>query len=394
MILFALIQTCLIWLDPSKFYSSVWINLAYIMLSIYLSWLTFSLARETSNINLRFVLMGWLIGLSGYLWRVVDTIILGERILIFSLTPVSNWIIISNILTIILISFGYLGYMQDKLVRSKLALAVKAEHAEVQRQLAEKHANELDELVRERDHMLMVNSRFQALGGLALFNSAIIHEISQPLSGLTLSLQMLAAQVESDPKMANETVMKSIEMNEEISRIVSTLRGLMQQGTIENQCLDVAEVINEILPVIRTECQLKKIKFETSIASGGIYVVANVSLLQRVIINLAANAIDSMDNSTSPRLSIETETEKVDDSTSLILRVRDNGKGMTDEQLSSLFRPFASHKQDGTGVGLALSQILVMRWGGEIVATRTAKNGSTGMLFEIRLPAKAHSNLA
>lgn len=122
--------------------------------------------------------------------------------------------------------------------------------------------------------------------------------------------------------------------------------------------------------------------------------MANVSLLQRVIINLAANAIDSMDNTTSPRLSIETETEKVDDSTSLILRVRDNGKGMTDEQLSSLFRPFASHKQDGTGVGLALSQILVMKWGGEIVATRTAKNGSTGMLFEIRLPAKAHSNLA
>lgn len=78
----------------------------------------------------------------------------------------------------------------------------------------------------------------------------------------------------------------------------------------------------------------------------------------------------------------------------MILRVRDNGKGMTDEQLSSLFRPFASHKQDGTGVGLALSQILVMRWGGEIVATRASKNGSTGMLFEIRLPAKYSSNLA
>ena len=235
-ILFALIQTCLIWLDPSKFYSSVWINLAYIMLSIYLSWLTFSLARETSNINLRFVLMGWLIGLSGYLWRVVDTIILGERILIFSLTPVSNWIIISNILTIILISFGYLGYMQDKLVRSKLALAVKAEHAEVQRQLAEKHANELDELVRERDHMLMVNSRFQALGGLALFNSAIIHEISQPLSGLTLSLQMLAAQVESYPKMANETVMKSIEMNEEISLLSQRLEQVLLNRIIGRVC--------------------------------------------------------------------------------------------------------------------------------------------------------------
>ena len=391
--MFALIQSFLIWLDPTKFYAAIWINLVYIIISIYLIKLTIALVRETTNTNLKFILVGWLIGLSGYLWRIYETINLGERILIFSLAPVSNWIIISSILTVILLSYGYLGYMQDKLVRSKLELAVKAKHAEVQRQLALAHAEELEEIVKQRDHMVIVNSRFQAIGGLTLFNSAIIHEITQPLSGLTLTLQSLANQVSNGSQILRETVSRSIEMNDEIVHIVSTLRGLIQQGSIESQRIDAKFVINAILPVIRTECQLKNIELVTSIMPGSVHFEANTSLLQRVILNLVSNALDAMDKTVDPRLNIETDVEQFDDATFLVIRIQDNGKGMSDEQISCLFRPFASSKQDGTGVGLALSQILVMRWGGEIVATRANSKNDTGMLFEIRLPATVPSRV-
>lgn len=385
-VLFGFILSILNDIDGTKFYSAVWINFAYILLSTYVCWLTFALIKKTGNINLRYVLLGWLISLSGYVWRLIETVSLGERILIFSLTPVSNWIIVSNILTIILISLGYLGYMQDKLIQSKLDLAVRTKQAELQRQLAETHARELGDIIKQRDHMVMVNSRFQAISGLALFNSAIIHEISQPVSGLTLCLQRLSTQVKDQPTSIRDSVFAANEMSDEISRIVSTLRSLIQQGSIENQALNVAQTIQHILPVIETECQLKNIDFSTSILKHDCHVMANASLLQRIILNLAANAIDAMTDYPGAKLRIEVTQDDDEDASTLTIRIRDNGKGMTDEQLASIFRPFASNKHDGVGVGLALGQILVMRWGGEIVASRLGTGGNSGMCFDVRLP--------
>jgi len=118
-------------------------------------------------------------------------------------------------------------------------------------------------------------------------------------------------------------------------------------------------------------------------------------LLQRIILNLAANAIDAMSESQHGKLSIEASQDQDEDAPTLTIRMIDNGKGMTDEQLACIFRPFASNKHDGVGVGLALGQILVMRWGGEIVASRMDAAGNNGMCFEVRLPVITPSaNLA
>jgi len=138
--------------------------------------------------------------------------------------------------------------------------------------------------------------------------------------------------------------------------------------------------------VIETECQLKNIDFSTSILKHDCHVMANASLLQRIILNLAANAIDAMTDYPGAKLRIEVTQDDDEDASTLTIRIRDNGKGMTDEQLASIFRPFASNKHDGVGVGLALGQILVMRWGGEIVASRLGTGGNSGMCFDVRLP--------
>ena len=64
-----------------------------------------------------------------------------------------------------------------------------------------------------------------------------------------------------------------------------------------------------------------------------------------------------------------------------VLRVSDNGKGMTEEQLQQVFAPFFTTKKEGTGLGMALVQQIVTEHGGHIECESTSGKGSTFTIF-------------
>jgi len=104
--------------------------------------------------------------------------------------------------------------------------------------------------------------------------------------------------------------------------------------------------------------------------------------LGRVVTNLLVNAREAIDGTGT--IELEARCEASPAGACVVISVRDSGRGMTDEFLrGSLFRPFATTKPAGLGIGLAHSKSIVEAHGGTIVAESRPGRGTR---FEVRLP--------
>jgi signal transduction histidine kinase len=107
-------------------------------------------------------------------------------------------------------------------------------------------------------------------------------------------------------------------------------------------------------------------------------------LMHRVLVNLLTNAREALTGPGSIELVAEVEEPRESGAGRLLLRVQDDGRGMSEEFIrTALFRPFATTKEAGLGIGLAQCRGIVEAHGGTIRATSRPGQGTR---FEIELP--------
>jgi C4-dicarboxylate-specific signal transduction histidine kinase len=105
--------------------------------------------------------------------------------------------------------------------------------------------------------------------------------------------------------------------------------------------------------------------------------------LQQVVMNLTRNAVDAMRYGLRKQKGIHITTERTDDGGARI-EVLDHGHGVPKSLADSIFHPFVTTKQDGLGVGLAISRTIVESYGGTLTY---CDNPHGGARFIVRLPA-------
>jgi signal transduction histidine kinase len=103
--------------------------------------------------------------------------------------------------------------------------------------------------------------------------------------------------------------------------------------------------------------------------------------ISQVFLNIVINAIEAMPSGGDLWL----ETLPAKDSREVLVSFRDNGLGLSQEQLGNLFEPFFTTKPDGTGLGLAISYGIIERHGGTIDVTSQPGHGAT---FVVKLPTR------
>jgi signal transduction histidine kinase len=102
--------------------------------------------------------------------------------------------------------------------------------------------------------------------------------------------------------------------------------------------------------------------------------------LDQVMLNLISNALDSLATAATPQGQVLVSSRV--DSSEVVIRVRDNGPGISPAMHDQLFDLFASSRAEGIGLGLWLSRHIVERQGGSI----SAQSGAPGAAFTVRLP--------
>jgi signal transduction histidine kinase len=220
----------------------------------------------------------------------------------------------------------------------------------------------------------------ERLAELGTLTGGLAHEIKNPLSTISLNLQLLREDlpdVESSARLISrlETVQK------EASRLRDYLDDFMRfAGKIELQrsTVDLHALMEELVDFYTPQAQFQRVQIRLRKPEKP--VVANVDerLVKQAVLNLMINALQAM-----PEAGGEIILSTREEPGWVFIDVTDTGRGMPPETLARIFDAYYSTKKGGTGLGLAISRRIAEEHGGRITVVSEAGKGS---VFSLEFP--------
>jgi PAS domain S-box-containing protein len=226
----------------------------------------------------------------------------------------------------------------------------------------------------------------EKLAALGLVIGGIAHEIRNPLGVSSAAAQLLRRGI-GQPALLLECVDKVIGGISRASLIVDSLLRFARPSRIqETTNVDVLEVLRNALLLVSSEAAPgTRVQWETRGLPSALYAEGVQNLLELVMINLMTNAFQAMPDGGQLTISVALDTN-------ILISIHNTGIGIPDTQVSKVFDPFFSLRNDSrrSGLGLFVSHSIVQQHGGTI-SVRTSR--SEGTTFSVRLP-QARSNPA
>ena len=234
---------------------------------------------------------------------------------------------------------------------------------------------------RERlQEQLLHADRLATIGELA---AGVAHELNEPL-GAVLGFAQLARKHADLPDPADQDIEKIESAALQAREIVRMLMVFARQTPPRKTRVNLNKLVEDGLYLLESRCAKSRIEVVRMLEEGLPDVVADVSQLQQVLVNLVVNAIQAMPE--GGRLTIATyHRESVAG-----LTVSDTGLGMSDEVRKRVFLPFFTTKDvnEGTGLGLAVAHGIVSAHGGRISVESRPGQGSC---FEVEISVDEES---
>jgi PAS domain S-box-containing protein len=227
-------------------------------------------------------------------------------------------------------------------------------------------------------------SRVATLGELS---GALAHELSQPLTAVLTNAQAARHFLDRQPLNVEQlrgALDDIIRNDKRAGAVIDRLRALLRKGETARQSVDVNETIREVLDIADGELTLRRITVQTALAPEMPPVIGDRVQVQQVVLNLVLNACDAIDSSNAANRQLSLSTRA--DPSFVEIVVSDRGPGIPPGQLERVFEPFVTFREQGLGLGLAITRSIVTAHGGSICAEDTAGGGAT---FRCVLPAAA-----
>ncbi|SIT84056.1 sensor histidine kinase [Pontibacter indicus] len=165
--------------------------------------------------------------------------------------------------------------------------------------------------------------------------------------------------------------------SEGLLRFAETYRNLNRITKLNLDTVHVKDLFANLQRLMLPTLAQKCIKLELHLASPYLTLHADAALLDQVLINLLVNAMEAVKTVPVPQITLSAYTSP-DDKT--VIRVEDNGIGMTQEVQEKIFIPFFSTRKQGSGIGLSLCKQIVLLHRGTIQVQSAPGEGTTFML--------------
>jgi two-component system, LuxR family, sensor kinase FixL len=238
--------------------------------------------------------------------------------------------------------------------------------------------NEIEQQRTQLAHLSRVNMLGELAGSLA-------HEINQPLTAIlsnAQAAQRFLAHDQGDLNEIRDILADIVAEDKRAGEVIRRLRGLLKKGEVQHQPLNMNEVVEEVLKLVRNDLVNQSVIARTELAPDLPLLYGDNVQIQQVLINLVMNAGDAMVDVASHERRLTIRTNLAGDG-SVHLSVADCGKGVAPEELERIFEPFYTTKSHGLGFGLAICRTIITAHGGTLWATNNPERGAT---FHFALP--------
>ncbi len=265
------------------------------------------------------------------------------------------------------------------------------------RMLADKTADVVRQL-QESQQQAILHEQLAAVGQLA---AGLAHELRNPLMSVKLIVQTAAERGERGLSARDLAVIE-----DEVTRLERLLQSFLdfaRPPQPKKEAVDVVEVVEKTIGVIRLRALEQDVHIQWSAADQRAMVEADESQLRQVMLNLLLNALDVLPGGGNVWIDIDAPptlhhgaptataaaTAKLDEKsqdnrrTQLVVRIADDGPGLSEEVADRVFEPFVSTKETGIGLGLSICRQIVESHDGRIFAGNGPHGGAE---FRILLP--------
>ncbi len=231
-------------------------------------------------------------------------------------------------------------------------------------------------------------ARITTMGEMA---ASIAHEINQPLAAIVNNANASLRWLGQDPPnvtRARSALERVVGDGARASEVISSIRALLEKSGQERVELDVNDLIREVMTFVRADLRNHGIAVQTKLAEGLPLVSAVRIQLQQVLLNLIANASESM-AAVGDRARVLTVRSQKTDGCGILIAVEDSGAGIAQTDSERIFEAFYSTKPEGMGMGLSICRSIVEAHGGRITASAA---GPCGSVFNVSLPSGNRAN--
>jgi PAS domain S-box-containing protein len=261
-----------------------------------------------------------------------------------------------------------------------------------QRQQDEEITHRLEQMVEERTHQLKETHakllHHDKMASLGKLSASVVHEINNPIAGilnLIILMKRIIAENSLQPKDIEQFNFYLNLMETETrrtSRVVSNLLAFSRQSKMEMKPVDINRLLDQTLVLNSNLLKIASVKVQKRMDPGLPNIVGSEDQLQQVFMNLISNAAQAMEPKEGGVLRIETSRSAKEPA--VIVKIKDSGIGISEEDIPRLFEPFfTTRKRKGVGLGLSVVYGIIQDHGGSIYVQSKAGEGAT---FSVKLP--------
>jgi nitrogen fixation/metabolism regulation signal transduction histidine kinase len=191
------------------------------------------------------------------------------------------------------------------------------------------------------------------------------------LSAQRLRNKFLEKLKGKDSEIMDKTTGVIIDQVKSIDAMVSAFSDYANTPQVERKLLDLNALINQTIALYDAQ---KNINIEFDLSGNVPELLLDANSISRVLINLVKNSTESMNKGRD--LTINIATQYLKDKSIVRLSIKDNGDGFDESVLESVFEPYVTTKEKGSGLGMAIVQNIIEQHDGRIFASNVKPHGA------------------
>lgn len=198
----------------------------------------------------------------------------------------------------------------------------------------------------------------------------LTHEIMNTIAPITSISESLLKQHKNRTNSAQDqtaTITKGLQVIQEqshnLTSFVQSYRTLLNVSKPDKEIINISMFFEKIQELMREEFHRKEIDFSIKIHQESLQVFADEKQITQVLLNLLKNAVQASINNKRSIIILEAGINKSEEK---YIAIKDNGIGISHEELAQIFIPFFTTKPNGTGIGLSLSKQILIQHGGSL----------------------------
>lgn len=233
------------------------------------------------------------------------------------------------------------------------------------------------ESVEEIESELELSRRMAAIGRLT---SGVGHEVKNPINAIVVHLELLKNKLgDGNAPAARHLEVIDVEIRR-LDRVVQTLVDFSRPVDLQLHEQDLRQIVGDVLALATEELSTRNVTLESSLPSNPIVANVDADLLKQAVINVVQNGAQAMPDGGRLRVALEEEKKNA------ILRIADEGSGISEEIRDKIFDLYFTTKAEGSGIGLAMTYRILQLHHGSVEVQSDLGHGTE---FVLRIPLAA-----